>query len=310
MFTWVKRIGLFFLVNILVMFTLTFVMKLLGVGHYMTAYGIDYRALAIICLIWGMGGSIISLLLSRFMAKSMMGVEVIDPNTRDPELGNLVHMVHHAARSAGLSTMPEVGIYDSPDLNAFATGPTRSRSLVAVSTGLLSRMSKAEVEGVIGHEIAHVANGDMVTLTLIQGVVNAFAMFLARILVFAISQATRSEDERERGRGGLGMFAEYMLVQLFEMVFLVLGSMVVAWFSRWREFRADQGGARVAGREKMIAALRKLQMAYEQPFNAEPAPAAMQALQISNRKGGFLRLFASHPPLEERIAALENSRML
>ncbi len=309
MFTWVKRIGLFMLVNILVMFTLTFVMKLFGVGHYMTAYGIDYRALAIICLIWGMGGSLISLLLSRFMAKSMMGVEVIDPNTRDPELANLVHMVHTSARSAGLSTMPEVGIYDSPDLNAFATGPSRSRSLVAVSTGLLSRMSKAEVEGVIAHEIAHVANGDMVTLTLIQGVVNAFAMFLARILVFAISQATRSDDERERGRGGLGFFAEYMLIQLFEMVFLVFGSMVVAWFSRWREFRADHGGAKVAGREKMIAALRKLQLAYEQPFNAEPAPAAMQALQISNRKGGFLRLFASHPPLEERIAALENTRM-
>jgi heat shock protein HtpX len=309
MFTWFKRIGLFLLVNILVMFTLTFVMKLLGVGHYVTAYGLDYRALAVLCLVWGMGGSLISLLLSRFMAKSMMGVEVIDPNTRDPELANLVHMVHTAARSAGLTTMPEVGIYDSPDLNAFATGPSRSRSLVAVSTGLLSRMSKAEVEGVIGHEIAHVANGDMVTLTLIQGVVNAFAMFLARILAFAISQATRSDDERERGKGGLGTFAEFMLIQLFEMVFLVLGSMVVAWFSRWREFRADQGGAKVAGREKMIAALRKLQMAYEQPFNAEPAPAAMQAMQISNRKGGFLRLFASHPPLEERIAALENTRM-
>ena len=308
MFTWVKRIGLFFLVNILVMLTLSFVMKLLGVGHYVTAYGLDYRSLAVICLVWGMGGSLISLLLSRFMAKSMMGVEVIDPNTRDPELSNLVHMVHTAARSAGLTTMPEVGIYDSPDLNAFATGHSRSRSLVAVSTGLLSRMSKAEVEGVIGHEIAHVANGDMVTLTLIQGVVNAFAMFLARILAFAISQATRSEDDRERGKGGLGTFAEFMLIQLFEMVFLVLGSMVVAWFSRWREFRADQGGAKVAGREKMIAALKKLQMAYEQPFDAEPTPAAMQAMQISNRKGGFLRLFASHPPLEERIAALENTR--
>jgi heat shock protein HtpX len=309
MFTWVKRIGLFLAVNFLVMITLSFIMRLFGVGHYVTAYGLDYRSLAVFCLVWGMGGSLISLLLSRFMAKSMMGVEVIDPNTRDPELANLVHMVHTSARSAGLTTMPEVGIYDSPDLNAFATGPSRSRSLVAVSTGLLSRMSRAEVEGVIGHEIAHVANGDMVTLTLIQGVVNAFAMFLARILAFAISQATRSDDERERGRGGLGSFAEFMLIQLFEMVFLVLGSMVVAWFSRWREFRADQGGAKVAGREKMIAALRKLQLAYEQPYHAEPAPAAMQALQISNRKGGFLRLFASHPPLEDRIAALENTRM-
>jgi heat shock protein HtpX len=303
-----KRIGLFLAVNILVMITLTFVMRLFGIGHYVSAYGLDYRALAVICLIWGMGGSIFSLLLSRFMAKQMMGVEVIDPNTRDPELGNLVQMVHHLSRSAGLTTMPEVGIYDSPDLNAFATGPSRSRALVAVSTGLLSRMSRAEVEGVIGHEIAHVANGDMVTLTLIQGVVNAFAMFLARILAFAISQATRSDDERERGRGGLGSFAEMMLVQLFEMVFLVLGSMVVAWFSRWREFRADHGGATIAGREKMIAALRKLQMAYEMPIEAEPAPAAMQALQISNRKGGFLSLFASHPPLEDRIAALENTR--
>jgi heat shock protein HtpX len=306
MFTWFKRIGLFLAVNILVMLTLTTVMKLLGVGHYLTAYGIDYRSLAVICLVWGMGGSFISLLLSRFMAKHMMGVEVIDPDTRDPELSKLVGTVHELARSAGLTTMPEVGIYDSPDLNAFATGPSRSRSLVAVSTGLLSRMSRSEVEGVLGHEIAHIANGDMVTLTLIQGVVNAFAMFLARILAFAISQATRSEDDRERGRGGMGGIAEYLMIQLFEMVFLVLGSMVVAWFSRWREFRADAGGARFAGRENMIAALKKLQMAYEMPPQSEPAPAAMQALQISSRKGGLLRLFASHPPLEDRIAALSD----
>jgi heat shock protein HtpX len=165
-------------------------------------------------------------------------------------------------------------------------------------------MSSEEIEGVLAHEITHVANGDMVTMTLIQGVVNAFVMFLSRVLAFAISQVLRSNSDRDEERGS--SWLTYILVPILEIVFMILGSMIVAWFSRWREFRADFGGAKLAGREKMIAALRKLQQVYEQPFEAEPAPASLQALQISSRKGSILRVFASHPPLEERIAALQN----
>ncbi len=301
-----KRIFLFMLVNLLVVVTVSFMLSLLGVNRYMyNSYGLDYRSLAIFCLVWGMVGSLISLALSRFMAKQMMGVELIEPSTRDPELQEILQIVYSLAKSAGLPKMPEVGIYDSPDVNAFATGPTKSRALVAVSTGLLSRMSREEIEGVLGHEITHVANGDMVTLTLIQGVVNAFAMFLARVLAFAITQAISGNDREERRSPG---WLQFILVPIFEIFFLVLGSMVVAWFSRYREFRADAGGARLAGRENMIAALRKLQSLYEIPLPADAeAPPAMQALQISTRgKKGFLAFFASHPPLEDRIAALQS----
>jgi len=304
---WFKRIFLFILVNILVMTTISIVLSLLGFQGYLTqSYGIDYRSLAVLCLVWGMGGSFISLLLSRFMAKRMMGVEVIDPSTRDPELQNLVQMVYELSRASGLTTMPEVGVYDSPDLNAFATGPSRSRALVAVSTGLLSRMSKKEVEGVIGHEISHVANGDMVTLTLLQGVVNAFVMFLARVMAFFVGQMLRGSNEREERNSS--PWLQFILVQVFQMVLMILGSMVVAWFSRYREFRADSGSAKIAGKDKMIAALKKLQMAYEQPFGEDAVPAQVQAFQISSRKGGMLKLFASHPPLQDRIEALENLR--
>jgi heat shock protein HtpX len=302
---WFKRIALFLLTNILVMITVSLILNFFGVsGYFENSYGINYQSLAIFCLVWGMTGSVISLLLSRFMAKKMMGVELVDPATRDPQLQWLVQTVYDHSRAAGLTTMPEVGIYDSPDLNAFATGPTKSRSLVAVSTGLLSRMSRDEVEGVIGHEVAHIANGDMVTLTLLQGIVNAFVMFLARVLAFIIGNALRGNDREEKGSSP---FLQYVLVQVFEVVLMILGSMVVAWFSRYREFRADAGSAKIAGREKMIRALKKLQLAYEMPI-AEEAPAQMQAFQISSRRGGFLALFSSHPPLEDRIAALENLR--
>ena len=303
---WLKRISLFIMVNILVMVTVSVILNALGVNRYFySAYGIDYQSLAIFCFVWGMTGSFISLLLSRFMAKRMMGVEVIDPNTRDSALQDLVQMVHLLAKSAGLPKMPEVGIYDSPDLNAFATGPTKSRALVAVSTGLLSRMNRAELEGVLGHEITHIANGDMVTLTLIQGIVNAFAMFLSRVIAFFIAQAIRGDD-REESRGP--NWVQFIITPILEIVFLMLGSIVVAWFSRMREFRADAGSAKIAGRDKMISALQKLQMVYEQPLDGEAAPASMQVLQISSHKGSFLGLFASHPPLEKRIEALEMMR--
>jgi heat shock protein HtpX len=296
---WTKRIFLFAVVNILVMLTITFVLGLLRAGHYFPRGGL--AGLAVFCLVWGFAGALISLALSRLMAKWFMGVRVIPPETNDPELRHLVETVHHMARSAGLPN-PQVGIYDSPEVNAFATGPSKSRSLVAVSTGLLQRMGTREVEGVLGHEMAHIGNGDMVTMTLIQGVVNSFALFLAHILAFVVSQAMRSRDDRDGGG-----FMQYLLTHLFQIVFLILGSIVVCWFSRFREFLADAGGARLAGRENMIGALRALgRLNNPQVLAAEAQHSqSFQALKISGRPGGFLSLFSTHPPIEERIARLE-----
>lgn len=300
---WMKRIFLFVALNILVMLTITILLRIFNVGPYLTSYGIDYGNLAAFCLIWGMGGAFISLALSRIMAKWMMGVQVIDPNTRDPELQWLVQTVYNLARSAHLGTMPEVGIYDSPEVNAFATGPTRSRALVAVSSGILGRMNREEIEGVLGHEITHISNGDMVTMTLLQGVVNAFAMFLSRIIAFAISQAMRDRDDRNRG---MSPFASIAIQMVLEVVFMLLGSIVIAWFSRYREFRADAGGARLAGRENMINALEALRRTFDYVDpNAQPA---VQSLKINGRPRGLMALFASHPPLEERIARLQTGR--
>lgn len=298
-----KRIGLLVAVNILVMLTITTVLALLRVNRYFPQGGLG--GLAVVCLVWGFGGAFISLGLSRLMAKWMMGVQVIPPETSDPTLSRLVETVHGLARAANLP-MPEVGIYQSDETNAFATGPTRSRALVAVSTGLLQRMGSREVEGVLGHEVTHIANGDMVTMTLIQGVINSFVLFLSRILAFVVSQALRSRDERDSGGGLL----QYMLAMLFQVVLSILGSLVVFWFSRWREFRADAGGARLAGRQTMIDALRALQRLHDPELvqaEAQQHP-AFQALKISGPTGGLARLFASHPPLEERIARLEQGQ--
>jgi heat shock protein HtpX len=236
------------------------------------------------------------------MAKWMMGVQVIPPNTSDPTLRGLVETVHDLARSAGLLKLPDVGIYESDEVNAFATGPTKSRALVAVSTGLLQRMGSREVSGVLGHEVTHIANGDMVTMTLIQGVVNAFVLFLSRVLAFAISQAMRSRDERSGG-GAI----DFLLVMVFQIVFSILGSMVVCWFSRQREFRADAGGARLAGRQTMIDSLQALGHLHDPEVAAAEAhrAQAFQSLKISGQRGGWLALFATHPPIEERIARLE-----
>ncbi len=296
---WPKRIFLFFAINLLVMVTISAVLKIFNVQPYLSAAGIDYQSLMAFCLIWGMGGAFISLALSRIIAKWSMGVKVIDGTVRDMELQGLVQRVHNLARAAGLSTMPEVGIYESPEVNAFATGPTKSRSLVAVSTGLLRTMNRSEADGVLGHEIAHIANGDMVTMTLIQGIVNAFAMFLARAIAFAISQATSRGDDEE---GGFSTGTYFVTQFILEIVFMILGSLIVAWFSRWREFRADRGGANLAGRDKMIAALQALQRNYD-AIDPHGAPAA-QTLKISNRGSGIFRFFSTHPPLEDRIARL------
>lgn len=303
-----KRIFLFLAVNILVMFTISLILNVLGVKPYLTQYGLDYESLIIFCLIWGMGGAFISLGLSRIMAKWMMGVQVIAPDTRDPNLHKLVAMVHDLARAARLPVMPEVGIYDSPEVNAFATGPTKSRSLVAVSSGLLHRMGQDEVKGVLGHEVAHIANGDMVTMTLIQGVVNAFVMFLARAIAFALTMSGRKDSEESSGTP----ISYYVVQMALEIVFMILGSIVVAWFSRYREFRADAGGARLAGRDNMIQALQGLKRTFDavdpmagMESNAQ-SQSAIQALKISSRPGGFLRLFSTHPPLDERIRRLQS----
>ena len=295
-----KRVLLLLVVNILVMITVTAVLGLLHAQRYFPAGGLG--GLAVFCLVWGFAGAFISLALSRVMAKWFMGVRVIPPETSDPTLRQLVETVHGLARQAGLPALPEVGVYESPEVNAFATGPTRSRALGAVSSGLLQQMGQRDISGVLGHEITHVANGDMVTMTLIQGVVNAFAMFLSRVLAYVITQAMRSRDER-----GGGFWMQYLLQMVFQVVFLILGSIVVAWFSRWREFRADAGGARLAGRENMIGALRALQRLHDPEAMAAEAQRArsFQSMKISGSGNQFLALFASHPPLEERIARLE-----
>ena len=295
-----KRIFLFVIVNILVMLTITIVLGLLRVGHYFPQGGL--AGLAVFCLIWGFAGAFISLALSRVMAKWFMGVQVIPPDTSDPHLQKLVETVHVLARQAELPKMPEVGIYQSPDVNAFATGPSKARSLVAVSTGLLGRMRYSDVTGVLGHEVTHIANGDMVTMTLLQGVINAFVLFLSRVLAFVVMQALRGRDER-----GTGWGLQFLLVIVFQIVLSILGAIVVAWFSRVREFRADAGGARLAGRENMINALRALQRLYDPELARAQAQRgqAFQTLKISGPQSRWMLLLASHPPIEERIARLQ-----
>jgi heat shock protein HtpX len=291
----VKRIFLFLMTNILVMATIMIVTSALGVDRYLTTKGINYQTLAIYCLIWGFAGSFISLWMSKFMAKQMMGVEVVD---KSHQYQWLVQRVHQLSRTAGLSTMPEVGIYSSPEVNAFATGPSKSNSLVAVSTGLLERMNDDELEGVLAHEVAHIANGDMVTMTLIQGVINAFVMFFAKIAAFALDQAMRKDEDDSRGPG----WTYYISQMVFQMVFSILGSVVVMYFSRAREFRADAGAAKISGRDKMIAALRRLKSTFD--IVEEDSNQQIACMKISGHSK-MAKLFSTHPSLDERIEALQ-----
>lgn len=297
-----KRIFLFLAINFIVVITISAVLSFFNVKPYLNAHGLNYESLMIFCLIWGMAGALISLALSRKMAKWLMGVCVIDANNAEGANLQLVRLIERLSREAGLPDVPEVGIFSSSQLNAFATGPSKRRSLVAVSSGLLERMNEGELEAVLAHEISHIANGDMVTMTLIQGIVNAFVMFLARILAFALSSLGRGDN---RGRS-YGSF--YMLTFVFEILFMILGSMIVALFSRFREYRADQGGAILAGKEKMIAALETLGKSQQAIPAKEEQTKAMNALMISRpSKMGLLRLFATHPPIEARIARLKES---
>jgi heat shock protein HtpX len=284
-----KRIFLFIATNLLVILTISILLRILGIGQYLTAQGIDYYQLGAFCLVWGMVGSLISLALSRISAKMMMGIQVIDRSS--PDAAWLYSMVEELSRKAGLPVVPEVGIYQSPEVNAFATGPSKRRSLVAFSTGLLNTMSRNEVEGVAAHEIAHISNGDMVTMTLLQGVINAFVMFFARVIAWAIAQNSRDENRQT---------SSYMVTFLLEMVLGILGMLVVAAFSRYREFRADLGGARYAGKQDMIAALERL-ASHTKVYDKQ---ASLAAFKISGGPGAW---FSTHPPLAKRIEALRKA---
>jgi heat shock protein HtpX len=286
-----KRIFLFIITNLAIVLVLSIVAQVTGLDAWLAQQGGSLGGLLVFAALFGFGGSLISLAISKWMAVRAMGVQII----RQPASANeqwLLDTVRSLADKAGVG-MPEVGIFDSPQPNAFATGPRRDNALVAVSSGLLASMNRTEIEAVLGHELTHVANGDMVTLTLIQGVVNTFVIFLSRIVGNIVDRSMSRDSD---GRG----IAYFVTVMVSQLVLGILASVIVMWFSRQREFRADAGGARLAGRDQMIAALERLKAAHD-----EPLPAQLNAFGISGGEGrGLARLFMSHPPIEERIAAL------
>jgi heat shock protein HtpX len=291
-----KRVLLFVLTNFAILIVASVTLRLLGVEPWLNQQGINFNSLLIFGAVLGFGGAFLSLAISKWMAKRMMGVKVItDPRT-EPETW-LVETVRRLSAQAGIG-MPEVGFFESPAPNAFATGARRDKALVAVSSGLLQQMNRREVEAVLGHEVSHVANGDMVTLTLIQGVVNTFVFVASRVVGNIVDKVV---FRNERGHGP----AFWITTLVAELVLGFLATMIVLWFSRQREFRADGGGARLAGRQNMISALETLGRGH-----AEPLPDKMAAFGISGRKGeGLRRLFMSHPPIEERIAALQAAQI-
>jgi heat shock protein HtpX len=288
-----KRIFLFLATNMAIVLVLSVTMRLLGVEPYLNANGLNLTSLLIFAAVMGFGGSFISLAISKWSAKKAMGVRVIETPANSTEFW-LMETVRTYSAKSGIK-MPEVGVFDTPEVNAFATGMSKNSSLVAVSSGLLQQMSRSEAEAVIGHEIAHVANGDMVTLALIQGVVNTFVMFLSRVIGHLVDRVV---FKTERGHGP----AFFVTMIVAELVLGILASIIVMWFSRQREFRADRGGAALAGRPHMIAALERLNS-----LHPAPLPEKMAAFGISGGGGGGIkRLFMTHPPLAERIAALRN----
>ncbi len=287
-----KRVLLFLLTNFAILIVASVTLRLLGVEPWLNANGINFSSLLIFGAVLGFGGAFVSLAISKWVAKRTMGVQVIGEPRNEHEMW-LVETVRRLASQAGIG-MPEVGYFESPAPNAFATGARRDKSLVAVSTGLLQRMNRSEVEAVLGHEVSHVANGDMVTLTLIQGVVNTFVFVASRLIGNIVDKVVF------RNEGGRGP-AFWITTIIAEIVLAFLATMIVMWFSRQREFRADGGGARLAGRQNMISALQTLGRG-----DGAPLPDKMAAFGISGRKGeGLRRLFMSHPPIEERVAALQ-----
>jgi len=292
-----KRVFLFLLTNLAIMLVLGVVISVFGLGQVLDEQGIDLdlQALLVLSAVVGMTGSVVSLAMSKFMAKRMTNAQVIEVAHTEQEEW-LFKTVQRQAQAAGIG-MPEVAIYDAPDMNAFATGMFRNSALVAVSTGLLAGMKRAEVEAVLAHEVSHVANGDMITLALIQGVVNTFVFFLSRVVGHVVDRVV---FKTERGHGP----AYWITAIIAQVVLGILASAIVMWFSRQREFRADAGGANIAGRQKMVGALKRLQQSANQPH----LPEQLEAFGISGGMGvGIKRLFMSHPPLEERIEALQRS---
>jgi len=289
-----KRIALFLITNMAIIFVLSIVLNLLGVGSMLNQQGLDMTSLIVFAAVFGFGGSLISLAISKWTAKRLTGARVITSPANEQEVW-LLEVVRRQSLKAGIN-MPEVAIYDAPDVNAFATGMRRNSALVAVSSGLMRVMNRNEAEAVLAHEVSHVANGDMITLALIQGVVNTFVIVASRLAGYLVDRVI---FKTERGHGP-GFFITSMIAQI---VFGILASIIVFWFSRQREFRADAGAAALAGRDKMVAALEKLKQTAGQPH----LPDQMSAFGISGTTGGGLKqLFMSHPPLEERIAALKN----
>ncbi|PKO72384.1 MAG: protease HtpX [Betaproteobacteria bacterium HGW-Betaproteobacteria-14] len=287
-----KRTLLFLGTNLAIVLVLSISMRLLGVEPYLNEQGLNLTSLLIFAAVMGFGGSFISLAISKWTAKKAMGVKVIETPSNSTEFW-LVETVRKYAAQLGIK-MPEVGIFDSSDVNAFATGMSKNNSLIAVSTGLLRQMTREEAEAVLGHEVAHAANGDMVTLALIQGVVNTFVMFLSRVIGHLVDKVV---FKTERGHGP----AFFVTMIIAELILGILASIIVMWFSRQREFRADRGGARLAGRGAMIAALERLSAQHPAPL-----PDKMAAFGIAGGgAGGLKRLFMTHPPLAERIAALK-----
>ena len=292
-----KRVLLFLATNLAILVVLSITLRLLGVERILDERGVDLdlRALLVFAAIFGMGGSFLSLAVSKWTAKRFTGAEVIE-RPSNPTEAWLVETVHRQAKAAGIGN-PEVAVFDSPEPNAFATGARRNHALVAVSTGLLQRMRREEVEAVLGHEVSHVANGDMITLALIQGVVNTFVIFLSRVIGHVVDRVV---FKTERGHGP----AFWITAIIAEMVIGILASLIVFWFSRLREFRADSGGAQLAGRERMIGALERLRPSY----GREALPDQLAAFGISGgARRGLARLFTTHPPIEERIARLRRA---
>lgn len=295
------RIGLFLMTNIAVMLVIAVVTKILGVDKWLTHQGLNYQALLVFSLVVGFAGSIISLLISKFMAKLAYSIKTVDPehpqNENERWLANTVSQLAHDASIP----MPELGIYESPEVNAFATGPSKRNSIVAVSSALLLQMNRRETQGVLAHEISHIANGDMVTMTLLQGILNTFVVFLSRVVGFLIDSAmSKGRDDGGRG-GGIGYFISVFVCQ---MVFSVLASIIIMWFSRHREYKADASAAKLCGKQPMIEGLEKLRSIVEGRHFADERGQSLNTFKISG-KAQMLALFSTHPPLEKRIEALK-----
>lgn len=290
-----KRISLFIITNFLIIFSLSLILKVFHLDNKLNSFGLKNTHLLIFCLVWGFSGSFISLMLSKIIAKKSMKVEIIDPKTFNEDLSSLVQAVHFLAKKAGIKVMPEVGIYDSDEINAFATGPTKNRSLVALSSGLVRQMSSEQIYGVLGHEISHIANGDMVTMTLIYGVMNSFVLFFPRIISLSLTSDSRT---------GIKVFIRYFLTMALELVFGILASIVICYFSRRREYRADKGAAELCGSKNMVLALEAL-LAQSNNSNNFVEKSGLATLKIYGVQSNLFGLFSTHPSVRNRIKQLK-----